>query len=220
MNSEKIRFNYFLIGKIFLPFFESVKIQKHQLVVDVAGSIQSVSHIRYCSRNDGKYWRDCGVRLVPRGVVGCGDKAYQASSTLLYPQKVSKNSKLTQLGKRFNIVLNILRTPVERAFSRLHRWGFIRYSIFSVLTTSRMLEVACRIERQFFPVALSDRMYYTSGAFMHATRDSIREKLLQQLSDHPETFDLRTRNSKKRRKTEEEFKRHRRNASLYTYGGA
>lgn len=152
---------------------------------------------------DGGECRRYGV-----GAEILGAEIHSACVKLLTPVKTLPGKKLTLLGKRYNALLNIVRSPVERCFSRMHKWGTIKFSIFSPKTTNKMVNIIARLERQFFPAAKTERIVQVPSSCRASTTTKVRKDLLEELRAHPESFDLRTKASTNAKRGAPKFKRH------------
>ena len=56
---------------------------------------------------------------------------------------------MTRKEGRYNKILQLVRSPIERCFARLHSWGVIRFTQWRNRKTDLLVEVVMRIEQHF-----------------------------------------------------------------------
>lgn len=186
------------------------KILKFQLYCDMAGGIISMEAAPTSCINDGELYRSTGG-LPGRGV-GLADKAYVGCIRLVTPPKVYKNTQLSPVGRMFDKLCQICRSPVERCISRLHeRWALMRFSIFGHETTIKLVNIIGRLESALRPPPPTERLKEIAPHHLHRqlTADQVTTITVSALIRHPNSFDLRTKNSAHRTKNTPQYKQHR-----------
>ena len=121
-------------GKAWNPKY-GTKVQKFQLVTDLRGTPLSVLPFRECRTHDSVLYNETlalvreTLKMAPWEML-IGDKAYIGKPLTITPTKFGSKKELTVGEAKFNKLLQLVRSPVERANSRLHSWRVIERSPF------------------------------------------------------------------------------------------
>jgi hypothetical protein len=181
------------------------KIDKYAAITDLAGRIIVLQKLPGCRINDGFAFRAASYELEQRGL-GIGDKAYIGISNIISPPKFSKlKRELTDDETHFTQLLQLLRSPIERCFARLHnRWGCMRFLNWREEIADELVEMVARIESVLRPPPPTRHLRpYQDGDFVTQDKD-LCEKVGQRRSRH---YDLTCQASGHRLKGQPAWKR-------------
>ena len=178
------------------------KILKFMAVSDMTGRIlRMLPFPRTDTRMNEGLFADLS-EIGPEGSVGLGDKAFVGKKNIVSPDKLySGKGRLNPSQARWNKFLQIIRSPIERAFSRLHqKWNFCCFSNFSEELSNDIMQCILRIEFHFSPPPCTEWVrlrLYADPMYPSATAASVRKAGIRMFRIHKCFIDLRTRNSTK-----------------------
>jgi hypothetical protein len=135
------------------------KVRKYQAVTNLKGDLLSVQPCTGSravgdkvetvtgTTHDLKVFKILGLPFPTREwELLIGDKAYGGATQVVTAFKNPKGATVAKQKRRINKFLQIVRSPVERCFARLHRFRTLRFSRFSPRVTDDLVCLVANIE--------------------------------------------------------------------------
>jgi hypothetical protein len=183
------------------------KVLKFQAVTTLTGEPLVIMRSHRDTSFDSTVLKMIGLGLVlePWELV-VGDKGYQGCTTVVTPVKLQRSRRLTTNEALANKYIQLIRSPIERFFSRLHQFRFMKWSAYSKNTVTSLVRVAAATVAMDAPQEASRYLSQRNNEQRPApcAAKAALVALGQRLA--VTTLDLRGKNSTKRGRDEPEFK--------------